>query len=452
MKYLKKLVQPGLACLVVGGACSYPILAYGKSDISIDEIYRLALEQKKQLAVQQQQIEALQKLVLAQQQQLNKQEKQQANKIKKKRKGIKASFKNGLKIKSRDGDFAMKIGGRIQMDGAFYDDKKTLMGDGLALRRARLKVSGKLFRDWGYFTAIDFAKKDKAGVRGMYFSYKGLDNYTFKFGQFQEPFSLEGMNSSNTITFMERALPYVFAPDYHLGGSLTRYGQWWQASMGVFGEAIHAKKDRVDDGWGVAGRVTFAPWYQGNKLLHIGASAEYRVPSSEKTVRYRYRPESWVTDRRFVDTRTIDNIDSTLKTAFEMAFVHGPFSLQGEYVHNLVQRNNAPDLQFYGWYAYASWFLTGESRPYSVKNGNFTAVDPISRYGAWELALRFSSLDLTDKDVTGGNQDDFTVGLNWYANRNVRFMANYIHVNAHPNRDGLNESPDIFQFRGQVFF
>jgi len=111
----------------------------------------------------------------------------------------------------------MKIGGRIQMDGAFFNDKVTPMGDGLFLRRARLNVSGKVFKNWGYFTSVDFAKKDKAGVRGMYFSYKGWENYTLKLGQFQEPFSLEGMNSSNTITFMERGLPYVFAPDYHLG-------------------------------------------------------------------------------------------------------------------------------------------------------------------------------------------------------------------------------------------
>jgi len=198
--------------------------------------------------------------------------------------------------------------------------------------------------------------------------------------------------------------------------------------------------------------VTLAPWRQQRSLLHIGASAEYRVPDSVKTVRYRYRPESWGTNVRLVDTGKILNVDNTLKAAAELALVQGPFSLQGEYIHSRVQRTNAQSLHFYGWYAYVSWLLTGESRPYSVKKGSFTAIEPSSKFGAWELGFRFSALDLNDKDITGGRQEDFTVGLNWYANRNIRFMANYIHVNTYPSSKGFNENPDIFQFRGQVFF
>jgi len=452
MVFLKKSSK---ACpfvsLLVGIMFFNPVQVYGKTDITVDELYRLALEQKKQLAMQQQQIKALQTLVSKQQQQLRKNNKDSSKR--KKRRGVKVRVnQHGLRVKTRDGKFAMKIGGRIQMDGAYYNDKVTPMGNGWALRRARLKVSGKLFRDWGYFTAVDFAKKDKAGVRGMYLDYKGWKDYAIRFGQFQEPFSLEGMNSSNTITFMERGLPYVFAPDYHLGVSLSHFGEWWQASSGVFGNSIQTKKDNIDNGWGVVGRVTFAPWRQDDRVLHVGASAEYRVPNTAKTVRYRYRPESWVTNVRLIDTGKILNVNNTLKTAVELAFVNGSFSLQGEYVHDLVQRSNAPTLQLDGWYSYASWFLTGESRPYSVKKGSFTAIDPISRYGAWELGLRFSSLDLTDKDILGGRQEDFTVGLNWYANSNIRFMANYVHVNTHPNSKGVNDNPDILQFRGQIFF
>jgi len=455
MVFLKKSAKAGpFASLLFGVIFFNAVQVYGKTDITVDELYRLALEQKKQLAMQQQQIKALQTLVSQQQQQLSKNNK--INKYpgkRKKRSGVKVSInQHGLRAKTRDGNFAMKIGGRIQMDGAYYNDKITPMGNGLALRRARINVSGKLFRDWGYFSSVDFAKKDKAGVRGMYLNYKGWKDYAIKFGQFQEPFSLEGMNSSNTITFMERGLPYVFAPDYHLGASLSHFGNWWQASAGIFGEAIQTKKDNIDDGWGGAGRVTFAPWHQDDRVLHVGASAEYRVPNTAKTVRYRYRPESWVTNVKLVDTGKVLNVDNTLKMAAELAFVDGPFSLQGEYVHDMVQRSNTSNLQFNGWYAYASWFLTGESRPYNVKKGSFTAVDPISGYGAWELGLRFSSLDLTDKDITGGREQDITVGLNWYANSNIRFMANYVRVNTHPNRKGFNDDPDILQFRGQIFF
>ena len=39
-----------------------------------------------------------------------------------------------------------------------------------------------------------------------------------------------------------------------------------------------------------------------------------------------------------------------------------------------------------------------------------------------------------------------------YLNRNIRFMANHIRVDADPGSSGNSESPDIFQLHGQVIF
>ncbi len=70
--------------------------------------------------------------------------------------------------------------------------------------------------------------------------------------------------------------------------------------------------------------------------------------------------------------------------------------------------------------------------------------------GAWELALRYSNLDLTDGDFDGGKENNITFGVNWYATPNIRVMANYIHVDS--EKEGVKDKPDIFQMRAQIDF
>jgi phosphate-selective porin OprO/OprP len=85
-------------------------------------------------------------------------------------------------------------------------------------------------------------------------------------------------------------------------------------------------------------------------------------------------------------------------------------------------------------------------------------------WGAWEIAARYSVVDLNDRlgfadGVAGGKQEVFTAGLNWYVNRNVRFMLNYLHgtvdrssvvVGALNNNNG--STFDALAMRTQVAF
>ena len=53
-------------------------------------------------------------------------------------------------------------------------------------------------------------------------------------------------------------------------------------------------------------------------------------------------------------------------------------------------------------------------------------------WAPWEIAGRYSVIDLNDRlgfpdGASGGKQTIYTAGLNWYVNRNIRFMLNYLH-------------------------
>jgi len=45
-----------------------------------------------------------------------------------------------------------------------------------------------------------------------------------------------------------------------------------------------------------------------------------------------------------------------------------------------------------------------------------------------QLAAQLSLVDLNDRDVIGGEQTNFTLGLNWYLTGQLRVQANLIKV------------------------
>jgi len=111
-------------------------------------------------------------------------------------------------------------------------------------------------------------------------------------------------------------------------------------------------------------------------------------------------------------------------------------------------------------YAKASWFPTGETKPYNVATGAFTAPKVLhpfgfgenAGWGALELAGRFSDLDLNSHVLDasnvvtgwsganraftffnterGGEQRILTAELNWYPNNLVKlgFAYQYIQI------------------------
>jgi phosphate-selective porin OprO/OprP len=358
-----------------------------------------------------------------------------------------------LEIKSKDGANRLRLIGRLFYDVGDFDSDVTKLDANNQVESARLGLSGTVAHDFNFLLQYELANAfrgdaPQAELKDAWIAYSGLKSWDFRIGQFQEPFSLEELTSSRYITFMERALPNAFVPGYHLGASVSYQGKNWQATGGYFDRSIGPGSD--DEGWGYAARVTAAPIHSKKRLLHLGASAAYRNPDDD-TVRFRARPETGLTDERLVSTGTLTRVEDYTTEGIEAAWIHGSFSLQGEYMLNQVERSSGrDDASFQGGYVYASWFITGESRVYSEKRGVFSRIKPKKRYGAVEVALRYSMLDLNDGTVEGGTERNWTLGGNWYINKSMRLMTNAIWVNS--ERRGVEDDPSILQARLQYDF
>lgn len=170
---------------------------------------------------------------------------------------------------------------------------------------------------------------------------------------------------------------------------------------------------------------------------------------------YRSRPESHLAPYA-VDTGRIE-AEGADTVGLEGAWVRGPVSVQAEYLRTWVNRNRPGGSRFWGSYVAANWFVTGESRTYSRRDGKFIRQEllrPLSRKsggrGALEVAVRYSAVDLNSGGIHGGEMRSVTAGLTWYLNRNLKLRLNAVAARSDqsspPSRLSLVEMRIEFNF------
>lgn len=373
----------------------------------------------------------------------------------KKSSDVEVSVKGAVSVKTPDGAFTTKIGARVMADAAAYKNDNNTMGDGTKIRRARMSLQGKMYHDWAYKFEYDFATGEIKGIADAFVEYQGLDAMSVRVGNMKDPFSLQFQMNANYNLFMERSLTNGLNTGRHIGAMVFTNRKNWTASAGLFGEAVQTVGKEKDEGWGLGSRVTYAPINSKGSLLHLAVSANYRDAGEVAILRFKQQPESNVSGINIVDTGNIAKVDFHSKYGLEVAMVSGPLSVQSEYVTASVSRYSAPSLAFNSWYIQTGYLLTGESRQY--RQGKFGKITPNSSVGnggigAWELGLRYSTINLNDQNIMGGEAKSLTLGVNWFATSTIRFSANYINVLQVNGGPLESVHPDIIQLRSQWAF
>jgi phosphate-selective porin OprO/OprP len=304
---------------------------------------------------------------------------------------------------------------------------------------------------------FDFQSKkwQDAYLRLQSKAWLGVDAGAFRVGQSKTPVGFEGNTSSNATTFIELALPsQAVYENRRVGVDWALQRPTWLASLGYYGGDLQGD----NDGRTLAARVAWVPVDREGEVLHLGLTASRERPQgsvnglgaeSPPAARLRSTPEAGLAPV-LLDTGTLAGVERIDRTGLEGLWIEGPWSVQGEYLHarTVFQRGDRSDFDGSGWYVFGSWVLTGESRPY--RGGNVGNIVPSRAWGAVELALRYSELDLDDASVAGGREHDWTVGANWYLGRHLRLQANY--VRAFSDRRGVRVDPHIVEVRVALAF
>ena len=319
--------------------------------------------------------------------------------------------------------------------------------NGTGFRRARIGVEGTALKWWNYRLEVDFAG-NAVNVMDAYLQYTKIPKTVLTLGQHKAPFGLESNNSDNYNIFLERGM---FTNAFGNAGAERRIGisaayapkETLNFAVGLFGdnESISRSSgapvtDTPDESWGVNGRATWEPVFDTGKIVHLGLSGFYRTALKsgdvEDAVRLSDRPNIRVDNGNIADTGVITGVRSLRYGGAEAAGVFGALTVAGEIGRLWLDRTDASNEHFTGYYGYAAYMLTGETRPF--RGGNFDRIRPFKELGkdglgAFELAVRYDHLDLENTPLlarAGNDASSLTVGLNWYFNPYAKLMFNWI--------------------------
>jgi phosphate-selective porin OprO/OprP len=352
-------------------------------------------------------------------------------------------------ISDPNGNFTFKPRGVIEGDAAAFWERKGNydFNNGTAFRRARLGFEGTAYKWWNYRIEVDFAG-NAVSLLDAYLQYTKIPHTVLTIGQHKAPFGLESNNSDNYNMFLERGM---FTNAFGNVGAERRIGlsaayspkENLNFAVGLFGDNESVTRSSVapldntpDESWGVNGRATFEPIFDTGKIVHLGVSGFYRTSLKsgdvEDAVRLSDRPNIRIDNGNIIDSGVITGVQSLRYGGVEAAGVLGPLTVAGEAGRLWLDRPDAENEHFTGFYAYAAYMLTGETRPF--KGGNFDRVRPFTEVGkdglgAFEIAARYDRLSVKDTPVLtriGNDATTLTLGLNWYFNPYAKIMLNWI--------------------------
>lgn len=394
--------------------------------------------------------------------------------------------------------------------------------DGVGFRRARLQAVGDLTEFTGFSIEMDFATAGRPSFMDVWGEQRELPFFgTIRVGQFRQPTSLDGWTSIRHLEFLERSAPFqAFDPFRRVGAmsytvsederTMLAYSVYAtgftffngvDSTYGTIGDNRFAENLTDNGGISFATRASHLLYYdepsEGRYLLHVGGGYNFSeiggtgtTGPGARTYEARTIPEFFIGDAGAAGLTSggvpfIVDTGRFLATNFhfyhgELAANYGPAHFQSELMGTSVNQMGGGMVNFWGMYAQTGIFLTGENTGYNklagVMDYNVKPYSPffgmgrkkrIGGWGAWELAFRWSYLDLSSTAIRQENYlpalvgpppspnpgilNEGTVALNWYWNANARVQFNYIrglvNSNLYPNY-----AQDVFATRFQIEF
>jgi phosphate-selective porin OprO/OprP len=353
----------------------------------------------------------------------------------------------GFSWKSAEGDFVLRLRGYFQLDTRSFSEETPAGTDNFLVRRARPILEGTVFKIFDFRVMPDFGQGTSVLFDG-YLEARLSPALRLRAGKFKPPVGLERLQSATDILFPERAQPTNLVPNRDVGVQLSGdlADARVQYAVGVFNGVADGGNGDLDnnDDKDVAARVFFQPFVRAKNAasgLGFGVSGSSGDQAGTVTAPNlpAFRTAGQVTFFSYRSDATAAGTTVAAGTRRRLSpqatFYLGPFGLQGEYVSSKQEVRRGADraeLTNTAWQAATTWVIGG-----SASYRGVTPKKPFSGFrtgpGAFELVARYSRLEV-DRDAfpvfanpssAARTASAWALGVNWWANRNVRLMTSY---------------------------
>lgn len=352
-----------------------------------------------------------------------------------------AGYDEGFFVRSADGNFSMRVGGRAALH-ALYQQEDTAQNDSFFLDRARFYLEGVLYKYFQYKVETDFTSS--TGLRDAYLNVNYLPQANVQIGQYKVPFSYEALLSKRYLDLVERSAVTLSTVNPsrdiglmlhgRLGGGLLSYQLAVLNGSGQNRADNNSAKD-------LAARFVLAPFVTSKDSLLSGFNVGGAV-----TFGHQLRSKSifGITPTGFEFFKAVDVRGDRLRAGGHLAWFSGPYSLTGEYIYTSEERQklgkkheDLSDFVTQGGYIGGTWLLSGEKKVFNRPNRPLLIfLDPTGRmdgWGSWELAARYETFSLDNE--AGGKPgalkrntfEAARLGVNWYINPWTRVSLEYLY-------------------------
>jgi phosphate-selective porin OprO/OprP len=359
---------------------------------------------------------------------------------------------NGFSFSSADTNFVVALHGQVQLDSrTFIQNHGVATGDGFLLRRARPIFTGTVFHDFDFYFLPEFGGST-VQILDAYANYHYNPALQLEAGKFKSPVGLEQLQPDQYLSFNERSLANDLVPNRDVG--IEFHGDVGAGTLSYAAAVLNGAPDYIsttvnsgaNDEKAFAGRLFTQP-FKATKItplqgLGLGVGGSYesdRDGASGLTAGYTTDGQQ----KFFAYGSTVAANGTHWRVSPQGYYYYGPFGLLGEYVISdqeltggTVTKKANVDLQNTAWEINGGWVLTGEDasyngvtprHPFDLHNGG---------WGAWQVVARYAELNADNAAFTDGfaakgsasAADAWSVGLNWYLNKNIRFNTSFSHT------------------------